>query len=103
VDLSLVAIEQRAAAMVALIHEVHGVRDILRAYQTLLVKTKDALVKLNQALDAPVDLESEANEIMETVFKIKQGIEKYRVAREKASAAKPPAAAPAAPAAPATP
>jgi hypothetical protein len=100
VDLSLVAIEQRAAAMVALIHEVHGVRDILRAYQTLLVKTKDALVKLNQALDAPVDLESEANEIMETVFKIKQGIEKYRVAREKASAAKPPAASPATPATP---
>ena len=90
VELRLVGIEQRTAAMVALVQEVGGIRDTLRAYQTLLTKIKDALIKLDHALDAPVNIENEADEILATVFKIKQGIEKYRVAREKASAAKPP-------------
>ena len=78
--------------MVALVQEVGGIRDTLRAYQTLLTKTKDALVMLDQALDAPINIENVADEIIATVFKIKQGFEKYRVAREKASAAKPPVA-----------
>lgn len=92
VELRLVEIEQRAAAMVALVREVGGIREMLGAYQTLLTKTKDALVKLDRALDAPINIENEADEIIATVFKIKQGIEKYRMAREKASAATPPPA-----------
>ena len=72
VELRLVGIEQRAAAMVALVQEVGGIRDTLRAYQTLLTKTKDALVMLDQALDAPINLENVADEIIATVFKIKQ-------------------------------
>lgn len=93
VDLRLVEVEQRAAAMVAVVQEVGGIGEMLRAYQTLLTKTKDALVKLDQALDAPINIENEVDEIIATVFKIKQGIEKYRMAREKTNTGAPPVAA----------
>ena len=92
-ELRLAEIEQKSAAMVALIQEVGGMGEVLREYQTLLTKTKVALTKLDRALDAPINIESEADEIIDTIFKIKQGIEKYRSAREKANTNTPPTVA----------
>jgi hypothetical protein len=84
-DLRFDDIEKRVTTLVALKQEVEGVRQTLNAYRGLLGATKATLIKLDQALDAPVDVSTEVERILDTVFLIKQGIEKYRLARERAN------------------
>lgn len=58
---------------------------VIVSYEQLLAKTKSALITVRLALDAPVDIRQQANELIAFAFAVKRDWEAFNTSRHAAA------------------
>jgi hypothetical protein len=82
---TLVQANSEAAKYESVIKKQVAFHKLITSYAQLLAQTKSALTTVRLALDAPVDIRQQANELISFVFEVKRDLEAFNDARRSAS------------------